>query len=116
MPFDTSILDAALARRQTGLERERQALLAKVFCLLDELAPAYGFEKAYVFGSLISPGRFNPKSDVDIAVERIDPLRFFEAMSDFSSRLEREVDLIELDKCHFAHRIREKGILWEKMT
>ena len=116
MPFDTSILDEALARRKARNEAERQQVLAKTLRLLDELGPIYKIKRAYVFGSLVKSGRFHADSDVDIAVEQIDPRRFFEAMSEFFNRLGREVDLIELDKCHFAHRIRQKGILWEKMT
>ncbi len=69
MAFDTLILDAALARRRSDYERQRQKLLAKALRLLDELGPGYGIQQAYVFGSLISPGRFGPHSDVDIAVE-----------------------------------------------
>lgn len=111
-PFDTSILDEALAQRKARNEADRQHLLAKTLRLLDELGPGYKIERAYLFGSLTKPGRFHPKSDVDIAVERIDPLRFFEAMSEFFNRLGREVDLVELDKCHFADKIRREGVLW----
>ena len=111
-PFDTSILDEALARRKARNEAERQQLLAKTLRLLGELGPDYKIERAYVFGSIIKPGHFHANSDVDIAVEQIDPLRFFEAMSEFFNRLEREVDLIELDKCHFAAKIRREGVLW----
>ncbi|MEW5957102.1 MAG: nucleotidyltransferase domain-containing protein [Chloroflexota bacterium] len=81
MPFDTSILDAALAQRRAENEQERQAMLARVLRLLDELGPDYGIRRAYVFGSLARPGRFGPHSDIDIAVEQIDPGQFFEAMS-----------------------------------
>ncbi len=69
MAFDALILDAALARRRSDYERQRQKLLAKTLRLLDELGPGYGIQPFYVFGSLISPGRFGPHSDVDIAVE-----------------------------------------------
>ncbi len=116
MAFDTSVLDQALARRQASNERDRQALLDKVFHLLEGLGSTYGIDRAYVFGSLIRPGRFNNQSDIDIAVEEIDPSRFFEAISEFSRHLERTVDLLELNKCHFAQRIREKGVLWERTT
>ncbi|MCP4707463.1 MAG: hypothetical protein GY869_02460 [Planctomycetes bacterium] len=47
MAFDTSVLDAALARRQTDYERQRQKLLAKALRLLDELGPGYGIRQAY---------------------------------------------------------------------
>ena len=116
MPFDTSVLDAALARRRAENEQERQTLLANVLRMLEQLGPEYGIQQAYVFGSVVLPGRFYFHSDIDIAVEQIDPKRFFEAMSTLSASLGRDVDLVELDKCHFAHRIREKGILWEKTT
>jgi predicted nucleotidyltransferase len=112
MAFDTSILDRALAQRQATYEKKRQEKLAQVLQLLDELAPDYGIQQAYLFGSLTIPGRFRPTSDVDIAVEQIDPSRFFEAAGKFSARLGCEVDLIELSKCHFADKIRQEGIQW----
>lgn len=112
MVFDTSILDAALARRQADEEQERQVLLARVLGLLDELAPSYGIQRAYVFGSLTIPNRFGPYSDVDIAVEQIDLALFFEAMAKFSAVLGREVDLVELSQCHFADKVRREGIRW----
>jgi predicted nucleotidyltransferase len=116
MAFDTSVLDAALAHRRIENEQRRQAFLAQVMRLLDRLAPRYGIQQAYVFGSLAMPGRFDPRSDIDIAVEQIDPERFFEAMGKFSSALGREVDLVELDKGHFADKIRRKGIRWMRLA
>lgn len=112
MSFDTSLLDAALARRKAQNEIQRQRLLAKTLRLLDELGPEYGIKRAYIFGSVTKAGRFHAKSDVDIAVEQIDSPRYFEAMSEFYNRLGREVDLVELDKCHFAHKIQREGLLW----
>ena len=114
MVFDTSVLDEALARRRAAYEQERQTLLAEVQHLLDDLGPRYGIQQAYIFGSLVRPGRFIPESDVDIAIEQIDPVRFFEAMEEFSMRLKREVDLVELNKCHFADKIQREGILWTR--
>jgi len=116
MAFDTSVLDDALARRRAKLENERQRLLETALNWLDQHAAQFGIRRAYLFGSLTQPGRFDENSDVDIAIEQIDPEQFFEAMSKFSTALRRNVDLVELSKCHFAHRIREKGILWEKTS
>ncbi|MFQ6100784.1 MAG: nucleotidyltransferase family protein [Anaerolineae bacterium] len=112
MAFDTYLLDEALARRRTVLEQERQAALSDVLCLLAELGPRYSIRRAYIFGSLTRPGHFTEHSDVDIAVELMEPEHFFAAISTFAAALGREVDLVELDKCHFAHRIRERGIEW----
>ncbi|MCP4360653.1 MAG: nucleotidyltransferase domain-containing protein [Chloroflexi bacterium] len=106
------MLDAALKERRAANERERQLLLTRVLHLLDELAPQYGIRRAYIFGSVAMLGRFGPHSDVDIAVEQIDPARFFEAISKFSFYVKREVDLVELSKCHFADKIRREGVRW----
>jgi hypothetical protein len=111
-PFDTSVLDAALAQRRAKNEQERQAILTRVLHLLDEVGPACSIQQAYVFGSLTKPNRFGLNSDVDIAVEQINPERFFEAMSKLSTYLGREVDLVELNKCHFADKIRREGVMW----
>ncbi|HIQ05634.1 MAG TPA: nucleotidyltransferase domain-containing protein [Anaerolineae bacterium] len=114
MAFDTTILDEALARQCLAREKKRQAVLNQVLQLLDEWGPSYGLECTYIFGSLVHACRFDETSDVDIAVEQIDPERFFEAISTFSTMLGRQVDLIELDKCHFAHRTRQEGIQWTR--
>lgn len=71
MPFDTSLLDAALARRRAQDEAERQRVATRVLHLLDDLGPRYNIQRAYLFGSVIKPGRFKAgSSDVDIAVEQ----------------------------------------------
>ena len=115
MAFDTSVLDNALAARRAKLESERQLLLQTTLNLLDQHAEQFGIRRAYLFGSLIEPGRFNETSDVDIAIEQIAPEQFFTAISQFSTALGRNVDIIHLKQCHFAHKIRERGLLW-KMT
>lgn len=114
MAFKTCLLDEALARRRAIMERTRRAVLAELVRLLGEWGPRYGIRHAYIFGSITRPGHFTEDSDVDIAVERMVPEDYFLAMSAFASALGREVDLIELDRCHFAHRIRERGIKWTK--
>lgn len=75
----------------------------------------YDIEQAYIFGSLIRPVRFTQQSDVDLAVEAIAPENLFVAMTALAEAIGREVDLIELSKCSFAHRIRQEGIVWTKM-
>ena len=116
MAFDTSILDEALAQRRAAYEQKCQTRLAEVLQLLDELAPGYGIQQAYVFGSLAQPGRFKPTSDIDIAVEQIDSGRFFEAAGQLSMRLGCEVDLVELKHCHFADKIRREGVVWTQLN
>ena len=110
--FPTPELDKILRERDIQREQERQTLLTKTQQWLDENAVEYGINRAYIFGSVTRSYKFHPGSDVDIAVENINPELHFDAISILSSYLGREVDIILLKNCRFAHRIREQGILW----
>jgi predicted nucleotidyltransferase len=112
--FDTSILDQALAEEQEQRERERKALLKRTRQALAILAPQFGIEHAYLFGSLLQPNRFRTDSDIDIAVEQIAPEHLGRAISVLMTMLGREVDLVDLTRCPFAERIRRDGLLWTK--
>ena len=114
MSFDTHLLDKAIAERSARREALRQQLLAEVLRLLDELGPAYGLSHAYIFGSVLVPGRFHEASDVDVAVGGLDPAGFFDLMTALSTTLGWPVDLVALEKCHFARRICQEGMLWTK--
>ncbi len=116
MPFATDLLDAALARRRQDDEKQRLIILERTTQWLDTNGGQYGIEQAYLFGSVIRPDRFTAQSDVDVAVEQMQPDLFFAALSALSEALGRDVDLVELSKCHFAHRIRQQGTLWRRKT
>lgn len=112
MTFDTSILDQAIVRQKTEWEAERQATLHQVITILDEVAGLMSLSQAVVFGSLAQPGNFHANSDIDIAVIDLPPEHFFDLAVTLSQTLERDVDLVELDKVHFADKIRREGIWW----
>jgi predicted nucleotidyltransferase len=112
MTFDTSILDQAIANRKTQWETERQATLHQVITILDEVAGPFSLSQAIIFGSLTQPGRFHVNSDIDIAVLDLPPEHFFDLAVALSQTLERDVDLVELEKVHFADKIRREGIWW----
>jgi predicted nucleotidyltransferase len=79
---------------------------------LDKHGRSFGLKQLYVFGSLVHAGRFHDGSDVDVAVSELPDEQFFKFMAALSVELELDVDLIELDKCHFADKIQQEGILW----
>jgi len=110
--FNTSKLDKILSDRISQNEQDRQKLLAKTLSWLDKFGLKYGIYKAFIFGSVTESHRFNQRSDVDIAVEQVNPEDFFMVISLLSEALEREVDVIEINKCHFANQIRQTGIVW----
>ncbi len=112
VPFDTYLLDEALAERQARNEQERQQVLQQVLAWLQRSGQQYGIDRAYIFGSVIRPGHFHETSDVDVGVDEINPVKQIDAIADLSMALLRDVDIVDLRKCHFAHRIREQGQLW----
>lgn len=112
MPFDTSVLDKAIARRSRLLEEERQRLFAQTVALLDEHGARYGINAAFIFGSVTRPRRFREHSDVDIAIDTSRPELLAEAIGRFSLILGRDVDLVNLGKVPFVKRIRREGVLW----
>jgi predicted nucleotidyltransferase len=86
------------ARRERELREEREALRLEVLeraraaiCRSAPLFPA--IRAAYLFGSLLQPGRFRPDSDVDVAIDCDD----IEVETPFWRKLEealrRDVDL-----------------------
>lgn len=112
MAFDTHLLDEAIAAERARDEARRRAMLAEVLRQLDVVAPAHGIERAIVFGSVVKPGRYRAHSDVDIAVEDVDPVTFLAFKVAYELALGEEIDLVALEHCHFAHRIREQGVVW----
>ncbi|NCJ07722.1 nucleotidyltransferase domain-containing protein [Synechococcales cyanobacterium C] len=114
MSFNTDILDAALGRRRQEHEQQRLMALEGTIQWLETQGGQYGINRAYLFGSVLWPYRFIPRSDVDVAVEQIKPESFFVALAALSEALERDIDLVELSRCHFADRIRQQGMLWKR--
>ena len=112
MGFDTSILDEALTKQRTNWEQNRQELVARIQAFLDEHAAQFGLEKVYIFGSLTKPRGFTDLSDIDVAVEQLPGEQYFKFAASLSASLGRDVDVIELNRCHFADKIRREGILW----
>jgi hypothetical protein len=110
--MSTELLDQIIQMRRDRQERDRHLTLQKVHQWLNEHASNYGIHRAFIFGSVTRPRHFHDRSDVDVAVEQINPDTFFQAMADLSDWVERDVDLIELEKCPFQDRIRETGIEW----
>lgn len=107
-------MDEILRDRSSQLEQERVLLLNKVQEWLNKFSSSYGIKQAYIFGSILRYGCFHEQSDIDIAVEEINPEDYCTVISLLQQYLGREVDVIMLDNCHFAPKIRDTGLLWTK--
>ena len=114
MGYNTSILDKALDKRAKQDEIMRKKMLDLTIRLLTEMSDSFTFQEAIIFGSVVEPGRFRQSSDIDIGIMNIPANEYFEIAALLSSKLGRDVDLVDLAKCHFADKIYREGYRWIK--
>lgn len=107
-----SIWLQARERNAAARERYRQEILEQVHRVLQSLAEKYEWDELYLFGSLISPGRFTYDSDIDIAVSGLDKHDLLSFIAEASRELGREVDILRLEESKIADSIRRKGLSW----
>ena len=112
MSFPTPLLDQKLQQLRQQNERDRQQLLQRALQWLQDNATRFNIQQGYLFGSVTQSGKFLADSDLDLAVESLKDGDPFGLISYLSLHLDREVDLVPLDQCHFADKIRRTGILW----
>lgn len=92
-------------------ERKRQETLERVRRLLKNFFKDKDVGSVYLFGSITIEGRFYDHSDVDVAIDHLPrDMDRWELESMLEELLQREIDLIILEKCRFAQKIKEKGL------
>ena len=116
MAYPTPLLDARLAREKKRNEENRQQLLNETIAWLTHNSSKYGVSKGYIFGSVTVPGKFTARSDIDIAVETHKTGDICALMGDLSMQIMKDVDVVPLDQCHFAAKIRREGIRWSAIA
>jgi len=108
------VLDKVISIKRQRMEEERKRTLAATLDLLNELSDEFGYDSAYIFGSLVKQGRFNKDSDVDLAVDNVATEKFFKLIARASVQLNRNVDLVVLNECPFVSRIYKEGLAWKR--
>jgi len=108
-----------LVAKKRKMEREkaqelREKLLSDIGEALAELSQSVPFQDAYIFGSITTPHGFSPDSDVDIAFYGLKDEDFFKAIAFLSRRLERDVDVIQLEDHRLEEKIKSTGIKWKR--
>ena len=106
------LIEEVYRRKREERERLRQSVLKKVFEALDRLRREVPFREAYIFGSLSRPYAFYESSDIDIAFCGLPEEKFLFAMAFLSDLLERDVDVVMLEKSKFKEKILREGIRW----
>lgn len=76
---------------------------------------SYPFEEAYLFGSVVTPGRFSDRSDVDVGVEGLDGRVLYRFVAALSGAIGRDVDVVLLEESGLAPFVKAKGIPWRKI-
>jgi predicted nucleotidyltransferase len=95
MSWDPATIEAARqyhrerdAKRRAEREAYRQQWLEQARAAVRQIAPGFSsLRRAWLFGSIVQPGRFRPDSDIDVAVECSD----LEQESEFWRAMEREL-------------------------
>ena len=63
-----------------------------------------GVKKVWVFGSVAKGRRLDFRSDIDLAVEGLDPLKFLRLGAELEELLDFPVDLVEIERASTALR------------
>lgn len=91
-------------------------MIQRVYAWLEAVGSQYGIDQAYLFGSVICSYRFTEHLDVDVAIASLSSDDYFQAIGQLSEWVERPVDLVDLTRCPFADRIRQRGVLWTRQA
>lgn len=77
--------------------------------IIKELSEKYHVRKVLLFGSSLDPVKEG--RDIDLAVDGIDPRKFFKYYGDLMLNLSKPVDLIDLSETSkFVTLVKEEGI------
>lgn len=103
-----------LQARDAKLIRSREILREQVRAdLRRQLADLIPGIRVIVFGSLIHPGKFHERSDIDLALEHEPEFtNLYRLTGELMERLGRPVDIIDLSRSRLAEKIRREGEVW----
>jgi hypothetical protein len=104
----------AKLKEQEDVERMRILTVQRIKKTLKILEKKYCWNEVYLFGSVAEKGKFRRNSDIDIAVKGLNKFDYYEFVGEISSLLDKRVDVVLLEDCHFADAIRKKGIKWNR--
>jgi predicted nucleotidyltransferase len=101
-------------KKREKMELLRERLLQDTLGAILEFKKAADFKEAYIFGSLSKPYQFGEFSDIDIAFSGLSSDKLPLAIGFLSRKIERDVNVVVMEKVHFAKKILERGIKWRR--
>lgn len=118
MAFDLEKCRDNFQQRQAVRHAEREALRLQAhraaIAVIQQVVPRYPqITQVYLFGSVVQPGQFHERSDVDIAVAGTDAAAYFDLWRELETvYTDRMIDLREINApSHFADVVRQTGEL-----
>ena len=105
-----------ILKKQVDQEKRRIAVLRQIEEALSILEKKYQWEEAYLFGSIVTEGRFRRNSDIDVAILGLKKYDYYEFTGEISDLLNTRVDVVLLEECHLAPFIKEKGLKWNRKS
>lgn len=118
MAFDLQKCRDNFKQRQATGRAEREALRRQArkaaVAAIQQVTPRYPqVTQVYLFGSVVQPGRFHGRSDIDIAVAGTDAAAYFALWRDLEAACtDRMIDLREINvPSHFTDVVRQTGEL-----
>ena len=106
----TTLLKRLELQRRERRERLRAATIRSLREALRQVLPG---RSVYVYGSLIEPGRFHPRSDVDLALLDEEADRsVFRIQAELEEHVKRPVDLCVLSQTRLRQKIETEGERW----
>ena len=108
--FSTYLLDEVAIREKKERENLRLDVLKRLNYIIGKLYLKIPFTEAYIFGSVTKPYEFSENSDADIGFIGLKDEYFFKAMAFISREINRDVDVIQLERSGFAKKIKKEGI------
>lgn len=99
--------------RQAEWQRLQQEAWSSARQVAGILYQQFGARQVVAFGSLLRPGRFDDRSDIDLAVAGIPAAHFFRAWAAAGAGCPFELDLVDLADCAPTLRvhIEQEGVL-----
>jgi len=107
--FDTSLWERIIEKRYEDREKKRQEILQALIKNLKDYFKDKKVKKVYILGSILREGEFYEFSDIDIAVGGLEE-NYFRISAEIEDIVDRDIDLIELEKCRFSNNIERHGL------
>ncbi|MCX7667854.1 MAG: nucleotidyltransferase domain-containing protein [Atribacterota bacterium] len=107
--FNLTLWEYLEEEKSVQQEQERKVTLTQTAALLRTYFSQKRVREVYLTGSLLQEGKFSRFSDIDVAVLGLQE-DYFKTLVDLERLLDRTVDLIELEGCHFRDDIMKRGL------